>query len=160
VYNNSGAARGIAFSINTTNSVAKNNFVHDQPRCISFNRESNHNEVYNNTLSNCKMGVFLSDTGNNSIHNNRITNSQNGVVLYNISNNIYDNEISQTKYGILFELQISNETSKFEVVSNRDIDAVNYETYLADMVDRNKIDFVEEQYKYKEKIVESLVEDE
>lgn len=73
VYNNTGATRGIAFSINTTKSVAKNNYIHDQSGGISFNRGSDHNAVYNNTILNCKTGVNLDNTGNNSIYDNKIS---------------------------------------------------------------------------------------
>lgn len=158
VYNNSGAARGIAFSINTTNSIAKNNYVHDQPRCISFNRESNHNSVYNNTVSNCKMGVFLSNTGNNSIYNNKITDSQSGIVLYNISNKIHDNKISQTKNGISFELTRSNQSSNIDSVASVIPDDTDYESHLADLVSKNDIFDVEKAYVYKEKWIDDTVE--
>ena len=151
VYNNSGAARGIAFSINTTNSVAKNNYVHDQPRCISFNRESNHNEVYNNTVSNCKVGVFLSATGNNSIYDNKITHTQSGIVLYNISNNIYDNEISLSKNGIVFEPdKASNQSDVIASTTNVISPIEVYQSQLVDLVDSNKIFEVENPYVHKQ----------
>jgi parallel beta-helix repeat protein len=151
VYNNSGAARGIAFSINTTNSVAKNNYVHDQPRCISFNRESNHNEVYNNTVSNCKIGVFLSGTGNNSIYDNKITETQSGIVLYNINNNMYDNEISLSKNGIVFEPgKASNQSGDVASTTNVISPVEDYQSHLVDLVDSNKIFEVENPYVHKE----------
>jgi len=102
VYNNSGAARGIAFSINTTKSVARNNYVYDQPRCISFNRESNHNEVYNNTVSGCRTGIYLSGTFNNSIHHNHIINVSSGISFKNFKNQIYNNNILNATNGIIF----------------------------------------------------------
>jgi parallel beta-helix repeat protein len=152
VYNNSGAARGIAFSINTTNSVAKNNYVHDQPRCISFNRESNHNEVYNNTVSNCKMGVFLSGTGNNSIYDNKITETQSGIVLYNINNNIYDNEITLSKNGIVFEPGKNSNQSELMTSTMNVISPVeDFQDHLVDLVNSNRISEVENPYIHKEK---------
>lgn len=102
VYNNSGAARGIAFSINTTNSVAKNNYVHDQPRCISFNRESNYNEVYNNTISDCKIGVYLSGTSSNRVYDNTISNTRDGINLKNFKNIINENKIVNSTRGIVY----------------------------------------------------------
>jgi len=45
VYNNGGFQRGIAFSINTTHSTARNNYVHDQGACIGSNRGSNFNTI-------------------------------------------------------------------------------------------------------------------
>ncbi|HZA71193.1 MAG TPA: right-handed parallel beta-helix repeat-containing protein [Nitrososphaeraceae archaeon] len=158
VYNNSGAARGIAFSINTTNSVARNNYVHDQPRCISFNRESNHNEVYNNTISNCKMGVFLSGTGNNTIYNNEITDTQSGIVLYNINNSIYDNQISLSKNGILFEHDMySNQTSNVSSIKGS-IPDEDYEKRLQDLADSNKIIEVENPYVHKHEILNATLQ--
>ena len=128
VYNNTGAGRGISFSINTTNSVARNNLVYDNSRCIAFNRNSNYNEVYNNTVSNCRTGIYVSDTSNNLIHNNEILNSTNGILLKNITNQIYDNDITNTKNGIVFISEsLPNQTKK------SDID----DTLLADIVANN-----------------------
>ena len=103
VYHNSGSGRGIAFSINTTNSTARNNHVYDNIRCVSFNNESNFNKVYNNTISNCKTGVYLSDTSNNQIYDNNIINTSNGIITKNLSNQIHDNEISNSKNDIVHE---------------------------------------------------------
>jgi|SRR5437867_2954438 len=139
VYNNSGAARGIAFSINTTNSVAKNNYVHDQPRCISFNRESNHNVVYNNTISNCKIGVYLANTGNNSIYNNEISGSENAIFTQNIGNKIYNNKISQSKNGIVFEpVVLSNHTNEAITANSYTTNETN-KIYLINTLDKNHI---------------------
>jgi parallel beta-helix repeat protein len=102
VYNNSGAGRGIAFSINTTNSIAKNNHVYDQPRCISFNRESNYNQVYNNTISQCRVGVYLSGTSENSIFGNSISNVASGISFKNFKNVIFGNNIFNASNGIAF----------------------------------------------------------
>lgn len=140
VYNNSGAARGIAFSINTTNSVAKNNYVHDQPRCISFNRESNNNSVYNNTVSNCKIGVYLSNTGNNSIYNNKITDTRSGILLHNIDNKIYDNDISLSKNGIVFDSKKdSNQTGNITSPTTQVPVEKGYGSRLAEMVEGNNM---------------------
>jgi parallel beta-helix repeat protein len=110
VYENSGAARGIAFSINTTKSVAKNNYVHDQPRCISFNRGSDSNAVYNNTISNCKTAVSISGAVNNSIYDNEIKTAKVGILLKNPDNKIYNNTIIESKNGIVFEVVPSNQS--------------------------------------------------
>jgi parallel beta-helix repeat protein len=107
VYNNSGAARGIAFSINTTNSVAKNNYVHDQPRCISFNRDSNFNEVYNNDISNCKIGIYLSGTSSNLVHDNTISNTRDGINLKNLKNIINENKVVNSTRGIVYSANTS-----------------------------------------------------
>jgi parallel beta-helix repeat protein len=146
------------FSIGMQNSTAKNNYVHDMGSCISFNRESNHNSVYNNTLSNCKTGIDLSNTGNNSIHNNKITDSQSGIVFYNISNKIHDNEISQGKNGLIFKLvRNSNQSSDIASITSP-VPVVNdYESYLADLVDANDIFNVENPYVHKEREMDTSV---
>jgi parallel beta-helix repeat protein len=101
VYRNGGKGRGIAFSINTTDSIARNNDVHSNERCISFNRESDNNQVYDNTVSNCDVGIYLSNTSNNFIYNNNIVNSKFGIVIKNdTTNNITGNLIDETGTGI------------------------------------------------------------
>jgi len=103
VYRNGGVGRGIAFSINTTNSIARNNDVHNNERCISFNRESNFNQVYNNTVSNCKVGIYLSNTSKNTIDNNDIIDSESGIVIkHDITNNITNNLVERASSGITF----------------------------------------------------------
>lgn len=121
VYNNTGAGRGISFSINTTNSVARNNYVYDNRRCIAFNRESNFNEVYNNTLLNCKTAVYVSGTSNNLIRDNKIVNASSGIVIKNITNQIYNNDISSSDNGIVFINEPSaNTTNKVTEVLLQD----------------------------------------
>lgn len=159
VYNNSGAARGIAFSINTTNSVAKNNFVHDQPRCISFNRSSNHNAVFNNTISNCNTGVFLSTTGNNSIYDNKISNTKNGILLYNPNNKIYDNEISQSNNGVVFDpIMYANNTSDGASLVNPNSTIIDHESYLRKIVDNNDLVDIENPYQLKKQAANSSIQ--
>jgi parallel beta-helix repeat protein len=149
---------GIMFSIGMQNSTAKNNYVHDMGSCISFNRESNHNSVYNNTMSNCKTAIDLSNTGNNSIHNNKITDSQSGIVFYNISNKIHNNEISLAKNGIIFKL-VSNSNQSSDIASTTSpVPVVNgYESYLTDLVDANNIFDVENPYVHKEREMDTSV---
>ena len=117
VYKNGGVGRGIAFTINTTSSTARNNIVSDQPRCVSFSKESNYNEVYNNTLSNCEIGVYVGDASNNYVHNNKIVNSDTGITLRNTTNRISDNEIIDSKYGITV-FKPHNSTLDYENVDN------------------------------------------
>lgn len=126
VYNNSGAGRGISFSINTTNSIARNNYVYDNSRCIAFNRESNFNEVYNNTLQNCKTGISIEGTYNNRIHDNKIINASNGISIKNLTNQIYNNEISNTKNGIVFTGQAPSDPN-------------NGDNPLTEIISKNKI---------------------
>ncbi|HKQ21847.1 MAG TPA: right-handed parallel beta-helix repeat-containing protein, partial [Nitrososphaeraceae archaeon] len=92
---------GIAFSIETVNSTAKNNLVYDQKRCISFSRYSNNNHVYNNSLLNCNTAVYIGDSSNNNISNNKIVNSESGIILTNTSNILRQNELYDSKFGIV-----------------------------------------------------------
>lgn len=126
VYNNSGAGRGISFSINTTSSIARNNNVYDNPRCIAFNRGSNFNEIYNNTLQNCKTGISVQGTSNNLIRDNKIINASNGISIKNVTNQIYGNEISNTKNGIVFTGQAPSNSN-------------NSDNPLTEIINKNKI---------------------
>jgi mannuronan 5-epimerase len=102
VYNNTGVGRGIAFSINTSNSVARDNHVSDQLRCISFNRNSNFNEIYNNTVSDCINGFYLANTTNNNIHDNIVNNVKHAFVMKDINNTINKNIVDDAEAGIVF----------------------------------------------------------
>jgi mannuronan 5-epimerase len=139
VYNNVGAGGGIVFSINTTKSVAKNNNVHDQPRCISFSRSSDHNAVYNNTISNCKIGVYLGNTNSNSIYDNKIDGTENAIFIQNVGNMIYNNKITEAENGIVFEpVSRSNRTNDIASVNSVTTDNDN-NSYLINIVDENHI---------------------
>ncbi|MGI0021706.1 MAG: right-handed parallel beta-helix repeat-containing protein, partial [Nitrososphaeraceae archaeon] len=137
VYRNGGVGRGIAFSINTTNSIARNNDVYSNERCISFNRESNFNQVYNNTISNCDVGIYLSNTSKNTIYDNNILDSASGIVIkHDISNNITNNLIEKTSNGITFISKNDMDTT----AGNRPDDLSNTNLYLDDLKSSNMID--------------------
>ena len=107
VYNNgnTGKGRGIAFSINMYDSVARNNYVHHQNQCIGISGESYENEVYNNKVSNCKVGIDTSEkSSNNNIYNNTIINSIDGIVVkMGASDNTFhfNKIVNSTESGIL-----------------------------------------------------------
>jgi hypothetical protein len=107
VYNNgnTGKGRGIAFSINMFDSVARNNYVHHQNQCIGISGESHDNEVYNNKVSYCKVGIDTSEkSSNNNIYNNTIMNSIDGVVVkMGASDNTFhfNKIVNSTESGIL-----------------------------------------------------------
>ena len=136
VYRNGGVGRGIAFSINTTNSIARNNDVHNNERCISFNRESNYNQVYNNSISNCDIGIYLSNTSKNFIYNNNIVNSKFGIVIKeDITNNIRNNLIDKTGSGITLINKNTNSTDlDTELYNEREIIL-----YLDELKSTNKL---------------------
>jgi mannuronan 5-epimerase len=159
VYNNTDDARGIAFSINTTKSVAKNNYIHDQSGGISFNRGSDHNAVYNNTILNCKTGVNLANTGNNSIYDNKISCTKDGITVQNVNNKIYNNKISLAKNGIVFEpMPYSNQTNDVAAGASP-IDTVkDHKNYLTDIVDANHILDTKNPYVLEKQLMNSSVQ--
>ena len=139
VYRSGGVGRGIAFSINTSNSIARNNDVHDNERCISFNRDSNNNHVYNNTISHCKFGIYLSNTSRNSIDGNSIAHSDYGIVMKNVtSNNIMNNSIDTTKTGIMLINKYTHSTNNTTLNSNR-LNETEFDLYLDRLVSTNKL---------------------
>ena len=108
---------GIAFSIETTNSTARNNVIYDQKRCVSFSRNSNNNLVYNNSLVNCTTGIYIGDSSQNKISNNTIINSESGIVLTNTSNILGQNELYNAKFGIVVQSP-SNATVRYNNTEN------------------------------------------
>ena len=100
VYNN--ARTGIMFSRNMTNSVAKNNSVSNEDKCI-FISQSHNNEIYNNRVSACDIGIDLSaKSSKNTIYNNIIANSTKDIVLKKAGNGnkLYSNKIINTAGNI------------------------------------------------------------
>ena len=89
VYNNHGD--GISFDRNTTNSVARYNNVINETQCI-FISQSHNNEIYNNTVIDCKhYGIHIFDGSiKNNIYNNTIMNSAKGLYVNdNASENVF-----------------------------------------------------------------------
>ncbi len=78
VYNSAGS--GIMFSRNMSDSVARNNDVHDEEKCI-FLSQSPNNEVYDNDISNCaSQGIYIYHNSiENKIYNNTLTNTTEGI---------------------------------------------------------------------------------
>ena len=137
VYNNTGVGRGIAFSINTTNSIARDNFVSDQLRCISFNRNSNFNEIYNNTVSHCINGFYLANTTNNNIHDNIVQNVTHGFVMKDVNNTINNNKVDGAEAGIVFTHRPIPTSLQPTAVSYVPINNSYYENILNDMAMNN-----------------------
>jgi mannuronan 5-epimerase len=78
VYNSAGS--GIMFSRNMSDSIARNNDVHDEEKCI-FLSQSPNNEVYNNDISNCEsQGIYIYHNSiENKVYNNTLTNATEGI---------------------------------------------------------------------------------
>lgn len=101
VYNSFGS--GIMFSRNMTDSIARNNYVHDEDKCI-FVSASHNNQAYNNTVTNCTNGIYLrSESSNNDIYNNTIKDTNQGIY---VNTGASDNEfrsntiVNATELGI------------------------------------------------------------
>ena len=74
IYNN--AKRGIMFSRNMSDSIARNNIISNEENAISIS-ESHNNEIYNNTISNSVSGIDLDkESFNNAIHDNTVIVNQ------------------------------------------------------------------------------------
>ena len=123
VYNNgiNGPGRGIAFSLNMFDSVARNNYVHHQNTCIDVSGESHDNKVYNNKVSDCKVGINTSQkSSNNNVYNNTITNSINGIVVKTgASDNTFHNNkiVNATENGIANFKGDSDKTTKTTTIN-------------------------------------------
>ena len=111
VYNNLDGHRGIAFSINTNHSIAQNNYVHDQDICIGLNRLSEYNKIHNNTLSNCNIGIDLTDTSNNIVSDNKIIGAHDALMVQEVTNKIFNNKIFNSTNGIVFTHASNNSGS-------------------------------------------------
>ncbi len=111
VYDNLDGHRGIAYSINSDHSIIQNNYVHDQDICIGSNRLSDYNKIYNNTLSNCRTGIDLTDTSHNIVSDNKIIGAQNALILQNSTNKIFNNKIYNSTNGIVFAHPSNNSDS-------------------------------------------------
>jgi mannuronan 5-epimerase len=98
VYNNHGG--GIVFSRNTTHSVARNNYVHDQTIPIQIAASYN-NAVYNNIISNTNTtGIsIIGDSSGNKIFDNNIMNAESAFGIKNTAANnmIYANKLINVK---------------------------------------------------------------
>jgi parallel beta-helix repeat protein len=111
VYNNLDGHRGIAYSINSDHSIIQNNYVHDQDICIGLNRLSDYNKVSNNTLSNCNVGIDLTDTSNNIISDNNIKGTKHGLIFQDVTNKFVSNKIFNSTNGIVFTISSNNSDS-------------------------------------------------
>ena len=98
VYNNHGG--GIVFSRNTTHSIARNNYVHDQTTPIQIAASYN-NAVYNNIISNTNTTgiLIIGDSSGNKIFDNNIMNAQSAFGIKNTAANnmIYANKLINVK---------------------------------------------------------------
>lgn len=83
--------RGIAVSKNVSNYIIKNNIVYNEDKCISIGRDSYDNSIYDNTLSDCLYGVYITkNSSNDEIYDNNIENVSYGLVVADESiNNIF-----------------------------------------------------------------------
>ncbi|MDW0327072.1 MAG: NosD domain-containing protein, partial [Nitrososphaeraceae archaeon] len=100
-------------------------------RCISFNRNSNFNEIYNNTVSKCIDGFYLANTTNNSIHDNAVRNVTHGFVMKDINNKINNNRVSQADNGIVFVFKPATNNTQTTDLNYVPFDSNYYHNILA-----------------------------
>ena len=111
VYRSTGS--GIMFSKNMTDSVAGNNYVHDESKCI-FVSQSHRSEIYNNQVSGCNTGIRLfHDSSESTVHENTITDSKLGLSIENVGpdNQIYSNTIVNAAEKAIDIEEVSANTS-------------------------------------------------
>lgn len=64
---------------------------------------ANNNKIFNNTVSNCKIGVALSPRpSSNAVYGNILTNNEEGIVIYVDGDNnlLYENYVANNRYGV------------------------------------------------------------
>jgi parallel beta-helix repeat protein len=131
VYRSTGS--GIMFSKNMTDSVARDNYVHDESKCI-FISQSHRNEIYNNLASDCNSGVRLfHDSSENIVYNNTIANSKSGLNIEDIGpdNQIYSNtivnaiekaiDIEEDSMNAINNISENNEIISFESIGEEEV---------------------------------------
>jgi parallel beta-helix repeat protein len=82
-------------------SVARNNDVHNESKCI-FLSQSHNNQVYNNTASNCEsQGIYLFHNSiDNKVYNNTLIDTAKGIEASDDSkNNVLSNNTIVGKTG-------------------------------------------------------------
>lgn len=73
---------GIMLSRNMTNSIVKDNTIHNENKTGIFVSDSYNNQIIKNTISDSATGIFLNvKASNNVISKNTITNSKEGITL-------------------------------------------------------------------------------
>jgi parallel beta-helix repeat protein len=113
--------------------VVRDNHVSDQPRCISFNRNSNFNEIYNNTVANCIDGFYLANTTNNSIHDNYAKNVTHAFVMKDLNNTINKNTVDGAGNGVVFTYRDNSNQSLNTTFDPVQRDNIYYENALKEM---------------------------
>src|SRR5688500_13194914 len=118
VYNH--PSTGIMFSRNMSDSIARNNYVHDEKKCI-FVSESYNNKIYNNTVSNCDTGILVHNLAKeNRVYNNKIINPETGIkVKTGASNNqfYYNNIVDAEETPISIQNSGNNFENNKKIVS-------------------------------------------
>jgi parallel beta-helix repeat protein len=86
--------------------VIRENVVYNEDKCISIGRDSHDNKIYDNILSDCLSGVYITKaSSNNEVYNNKIENVGYGLVANVGSNNniFYSNTIEGIQISETFE---------------------------------------------------------
>lgn len=79
-------------------------------KCISIGRDSYDNSIYDNTLSNCHYGIYITkNSSNNEIHANNIENVDYGLVAVDesINNIFHSNTVTDATIDVTLEYETS-----------------------------------------------------
>ena len=112
IYNNTFLNEGLSIESGSSNIIYGNTFSKGEIHIIGYN--SNHNIVFNNTVSDSNYGLYLHHTNNNTIKYNTLTsNNISGIYLfYSVNNNIsYNCVANNKKYGFYFYQEGSTNNS-------------------------------------------------
>ena len=113
VYNKNNSSRitgaqvpiGIMFSRNTSNSIARNNFVENESKGISITTGSHNNEINNNTISNSGRGIYVNHgSSQNTVHGNTIINPS-----------IFGLDVDTGAFGNVFYSNLINNSQHFGI---------------------------------------------
>lgn len=108
---------GIMFSTNTSDSVARNNYIYSSNTGIAVS-ESNNNEIYNNIIEKSNNSLKIHEgSSNNHVHNNSFKDGINGINLgdMNTANNLFDNN---NLTGMVYAVKVSVANNNNSFVSN------------------------------------------
>ena len=96
---------GIMFSRNTSNSIARNNFVENESKGISVTTGSHNNEINNNTVSNSGRGIYVNHgSSQNTVHGNTIINPS-----------IFGLDVDTGAFGNMFYSNLINNAQHFGI---------------------------------------------
>ena len=100
---------GIWLSNSTSNFITGNTIKANVNSTVIYIKFSSNNTINYNTLTNCKLGIFLYSSTNNTIFQNKITQNHEGIHLLNSTRNLITyNNITKNDVGIGYDESSNN----------------------------------------------------